>query len=115
MSAAGDVPAAAAFVIEVCRRSWKGRTRSSIPVRRRASRNVFAKRTTSKAVPFVGEQKTRSSSPTNRVRRRFSKSSAARRGPSEIVLSPASDFGVSTPYRTHVSATRRYGPSGSAR
>ena len=37
------------------------------------------------------------------------------RGPSEIVRSPASDFGVSTPRRTHVSATRRYGPSGSAR
>jgi hypothetical protein len=55
MSAAGEVPAAAAFVIDVCRRSWKGRTRSSISARRRASRKVAASRTTSNGVPFVGE------------------------------------------------------------
>jgi hypothetical protein len=40
ISAAGDVPAAAAFVIDMCRPSWNGRSVVSIFARFSASRNV---------------------------------------------------------------------------
>lgn len=42
MSAAGDVPAAAAFVIDVCLPSWNGRIGLSIFARLSAVRSVAA-------------------------------------------------------------------------
>src|SRR5581483_10374934 len=55
---------------------------------------------------------TRSSPAGYAVRALCSNYSEAIRSPSAIVRSPACDSGVSCPYLTHVSETRRYAPSG---
>jgi hypothetical protein len=78
--------------MEEWRRSWNGRTYSLIPALVSASRNVAPYRETSNGVPFVGEQKTRSSSPANAVLARCSKSAVASRFPSATVRSPRLRF-----------------------
>src|SRR5919201_1131759 len=92
ITAIGLEPAAASFVIAVCRRSGNGRSSPFTPAAAsaclRASRNVSARY----GVPRFGWQNTRSSSPLNEERRRCRQSSSASVDGIAIDRTPSSDL-----------------------
>jgi hypothetical protein len=93
MIASGDMPAAAAFVIPVCRQSWYSRIGCSTPARVSASFMIAPKSPPEIGEPVVGWENTRSSSPAKWERRRCCHSSSAS-GPSiPMVRAPSSVFG----------------------